>query len=91
MPIYVYRLQAGDDAETEGCDVCSDGFETKQPMSEDALAECPECGAPIERVITNVNVSTRQSTKSMLSNENLKSHGFTKLVREEKGVYRKEV
>ncbi len=91
MPIYVYRLTESAEGDDRGCSLCSDGFEKKQSMSDDALAECPECGAPIERIITNVNVSTRQSTKSILSNQNLKNHGFTKLVREDKGVYRKDV
>lgn len=39
MPIYEYR--------------CDEGHEVEviQPMTEDALTECPECGAPTRRVL----------------------------------------
>ena len=85
MPTYVYRSKGG-----KGCEKCADRFEVKQSISDDPLEECPECGSPVERVITGVHVRTTQSTKSLLSGKNLKKHGFTKLTREDKGVYRKE-
>lgn len=84
MPTYEYRpAKTG-----QGCDHCRNGFEVVQSMSADALTACPECGGPVQRVISLVAISTRQSTRSMLSDKNLKSKGFTKLVNEGGGKFR---
>ncbi|MGC4108765.1 MAG: zinc ribbon domain-containing protein [Thermomicrobiales bacterium] len=40
MPTYAYR-----------CSSCGHEFEAVQKMSDDPLTTCPECGAPIKRVI----------------------------------------
>ena len=40
MPTYAYR-----------CTACAHEFETVQKFSDDPLKTCPECGAPIKRVI----------------------------------------
>jgi len=40
MPTYAYR-----------CSACAHEFEAVQKMSDDPLTTCPECGAPIKRVI----------------------------------------
>ncbi|MGB3329407.1 MAG: FmdB family zinc ribbon protein [Thermomicrobiales bacterium] len=40
MPTYAYR-----------CSTCAHEFEAVQKMSDDPLRTCPECGAPIKRVI----------------------------------------
>ena len=85
VPIYVYRLIDG-----AGCEKCRGDLEVRQSFSDKPLVKCPDCGAPVEKIITGVNVIT-SSTKSKLSNKSLKEHGFQKLVREEKGVYHKEV
>ena len=45
MPTYSYR-----------CDTCGHQFEAVQRFSDAALTECPECGAPIRRVIQPVGV-----------------------------------
>jgi putative FmdB family regulatory protein len=45
MPTYTYR-----------CDTCGHGFEAVQRFADDPLKECPECGAPIRRVIQPVGV-----------------------------------
>jgi len=45
MPTYTYQ-----------CDSCGHGFETVQRFADDPLTECPECGAPIRRVIQPVGV-----------------------------------
>ena len=82
MPTYVYRKKDGE----KGCEVCTDGFETTQPMSDDALEKCPRCGSAIERIITGVNIG--KSNKALLSDKNLKGHGFTKLVNEGGGHFR---
>ena len=86
MPIYCYRA---DDREN-ACDHCRETFEIVQKMSEEALTRCPQCGAVIGRIVTTFYSHTNK-TKEMLSDKNLKEKGFTKLVREEKGVYRKVI
>ena len=49
MPIYEYK--------------CSNGhvFETVQSMSDDPITECPECGAPVERVFHPIAVHFKGS------------------------------
>ena len=49
MPIYEYRCQNGHQ------------FEVFQPMSEDPVATCQECGAPVERVFHPVAVHFKGS------------------------------
>ena len=83
VPTYVYQ------ARERGCKVCRDRFERKQSMSEAPLERCPSCGAPVERVICVPFVSTGRSDKSVLSDSNLKKHGFTKLINEGGGKYRR--
>ncbi len=60
-------------------------------MSENPLSACPDCGQPVERQISLSAVSTAQSTKSMLSDKNLKEKGFSKLVNEGGGKFRKTI
>ena len=83
MPTYVYQKKAGE----KGCSACTDGFEVVQSMSDAPLGNCPRCSGAVERVITPPNIV--KSNKSMLSDRNLKGHGFQRFVKEEKGVYRK--
>jgi putative FmdB family regulatory protein len=45
MPTYSYR-----------CDTCGHQFDAVQRFSDAALTECPECAAPIRRVIQPVGV-----------------------------------
>ena len=85
MPTYVY--QASDTKKS--CKTCGKGFEIEQSIKDDPLRKCPDCGSPIRRVITGANISTGPSTKSLLSDKNIKRHGFTKLVNEGDGKFRK--
>ena len=85
MPTYEY--QAADPR--TACDTCRQRFEVRQSMKDAPLETCPQCGAPIERVISLCSVSTSPSAKSMLSDKNLKEKGFTKLVNEGDGKFRK--
>jgi putative FmdB family regulatory protein len=87
MPTYEYQAKEP----KQGCYYCKEKFEVDQPMSEDALTECPKCGQPIQRLISMCSVSRTQSTKSMLSDKNLKEKGFTKLVNEGGGKFRKTI
>ena len=81
MPIYVYSPTS-----ELSCVHCQDGFERIQKMSEPPLATCPECGAPVEKLVTSPNLS---ATSASLKDDNLQKHGFTKYRRLEKGVYEK--
>ena len=45
MPTYSYH-----------CDSCGHDFEAVQRFADDPLTECPQCGAPIRRVIQPVGV-----------------------------------
>lgn len=86
MPIYEYRAK---DPEKASCYRCRQAFDVQQSMKDEPLKVCPECGQPVERLISVCHVSTAQSTRSMLSDKNLKSKGFTKLVNEGGGKFRK--
>jgi len=85
MPTYVYQAVTPE----KGCNICKEGFETEQSIKASPLKKCPDCGAQIKRIITQVNISTARSTKALLSDKNLKKHGFTKLVNEGEGKFRK--
>lgn len=85
MPLYEYQTTHPDKA----CDHCREPFEVHQPMRDDALTACPRCGQPVQRIISLCAMSTTQSTRSMLSDKNLKAKGFTKLVNEGGGKFRK--
>ena len=49
MPIYEYRCENGH------------VFDVMQRMSEDPLAECVECGAPVKKVLQPVGISFKGS------------------------------
>jgi putative FmdB family regulatory protein len=87
MPTYEYRAKEP----AQSCEKCRERFEVHQSMSDEPLATCPKCGSPVERVISLCSVSTTQSVKSKLSDKNLKEKGFTKLVNEGGGRFRKTI
>lgn len=76
MPIYTYKAKD----EKKACPYCKNSFEEMQLISEEPLAECPECGVPVTRIIHPVKSKRDDSAKTILSDENLKKHGFKKLV-----------
>ena len=71
MPVYVY--QAAD--LKKSCKKCRKGFEFTQSMKDEPLKQCPECRAPVMRIIQAPGVNTHWS-KSMTSKDNLQKHGF---------------
>ncbi len=71
MPVYVYQAV---DLE-ESCGKCKQGFEFAQPMKDEPLKNCPECRAPVMRIIQAPGVNTRWG-KSKMSKDNLAKHGF---------------
>jgi len=85
MPIYEYK--AKDRARC--CEHCSERFEVTQRIGDAPLTNCPVCGAPVERVISLFSVSAAPSVRSLLSDKNIKRHGFTKLINEGDGKFRK--
>ncbi len=84
MPTYTYQA-----AGKKHCAMCADGFDVLQAFRDDPVTACPDCGAPVERRFTAPNINTRPSTKSVMSDANLKKKGFTKLVNEGGGKFRK--
>lgn len=87
MPIYEYEAKNPG----ESCPHCARTFEFRHGMHDPPLAACPECGQPVVRVVSTCRVDTRQSTKSQLGDKNLKRLGFSKLVNEGDGKFRKTV
>jgi len=56
-------------------------------MSDQPLATCPECGSEIVRFMHATPTLRDSSTKTILSDDNLKKHGFKKLVNRGGGKY----
>ena len=63
--------------------VCARGriFEIEQRISEPALTACPDCGRAVKRLISLPYIRTPKT------DSDLKSMGFTKLVKRDQGVY----
>jgi putative FmdB family regulatory protein len=85
MPTYEYQAANP----KRGCPHCRQRFEARQSMRDAPLTTCPKCGTAIVRLISRCRIATQMSEKSMLSDKNLKAKGFTKLVNEGGGKYRK--
>ncbi len=86
MPIYVYQALEAE----KGCKKCGPSFELRQSIMDESLTHCPECQAPIQRVIQPVGIG-KGWNKNLLSDKNLKEKGFTKLVNEGNGKFTKAV
>ncbi|MBN1844139.1 MAG: zinc ribbon domain-containing protein [Sedimentisphaerales bacterium] len=78
MPIYSYKAIGG------GCAHCRDGFDAMQSMSARPLAKCPQCGGKVKKIPARCH-----GHKNILSNSNLRDHGFTKLVNKGGGTFEK--
>ncbi len=77
MPTYTYEHVD----EGEPCALGA-AFEVEQAMREAAMEKCPECGRAVRRIITaTFGIGVPKS------NNDLKSMGFTKLVKRDNGVY----
>ncbi len=85
MPTYEYQAKHS----AKACDHCRERFEVNQSIHDPALTKCPACGHAVIRLISRCGINTAQSTKSLLSDKNLKAKGFTKLVNEGGGKFRK--
>ncbi|HET8943071.1 MAG TPA: zinc ribbon domain-containing protein, partial [Rudaea sp.] len=81
MPIYEYA------ATNNGCAHCEGHFDVLQKLHDDALTQCPECGAAIVRIISAPSIASGQS--HLLKESHVAKHGFTQYRRAGKGVYEK--
>ncbi len=82
MPIYEYQAVDSNQA----CSLCRGGFESLQRMADDPLRVCPDCGAPVRRLISAPAVGGSQSG----FDDRAKRAGFHKLQRLGKGEYEKK-
>ena len=82
MPIYEYQ------AVGPGCPYCLARFEAMQKMDDPPVTSCPDCDAPVQRVVSAVSFKT-QSEKQLLSRENVASKGFTRYERSGHATYEK--
>lgn len=81
MPIYEYAPTRG------GCPTCREHIEVLQKLSDPPLAACPDCGAPLERVLSPASVVQGQA--HVLREDNVARRGFTQYRRVGKGKYEK--
>ena len=81
MPVYDYIATDSNRA----CDMCANGFEVTQSLSEPRLTACPTCGAAVAKRITAPAIGR---SKSKLD-DRAKAAGFTKLKKIGKGEYEK--
>lgn len=82
MPIHEY-IASGE----PGCATCRAGFERLQKLADAALTACPDCGAPVRRVLGAPQVATGQA--HVLRESHIAKHGFTQYRRVGKGKYEK--
>ena len=82
MPIYEYEARN----KSSSCPRCTCPFECLQRMADPPLDKCPDCGAPVSRIISRPAVG---GSKSSLDRR-AKAAGFTKLRRLGKGEYEKQ-
>ena len=77
MPLYVYR--AKDPA--RACEACRVELEVLQSMSARRLRKCPECGAPVARVVTSAAMHSVQGPAE------LRNLGMARLEKRSDGMY----
>ena len=56
-------------------------FDVKQTLEENRLLQCPQCGRPVQKIISKINISCPKTDSE------LRDLGFTKLVKRDDGVY----
>lgn len=81
MPIYVYEAKEP----AKGCARCRDGFEVSQSLKDERLAACPDCGAPVYRVVQAPGLTHSKTDLHYRA----KRAGFKCLKKVEKGEYEK--
>jgi predicted nucleic acid-binding Zn ribbon protein len=81
MPVYVYEAKEPE----KGCAKCAGGFETVQSIDDPRLEKCPDCGAPIFRVICAPGLGHSRTDL----NYRAKRAGFHTYKKLQKGEYEK--
>ena len=81
MPLYVYEAK---DAK-KSCTKCRAGFEISQSLKDEKLSVCPDCGAPIYRVIQAPGLTHSKTDLHYRA----KRAGFSCLKKVQKGEYEK--
>jgi putative FmdB family regulatory protein len=81
MPIYEYAATGA------GCEHCRGHFDVRQKLADDALTQCPRCGAPVLRVISAPAFAIGNA--HTLKEKHAAKHGFTQYRRAGNGVYEK--
>lgn len=81
MPTYIYEAEESG----KGCGRCRGGFEVVQSLKDGKLTRCPECGAPVVRVIQAPGLSHSKTDLHYRA----KRAGFHTLKRVQKGEYEK--
>lgn len=82
MPIFDYRC-----AEGEGCPRCGPGFEHLEKLGAEPLATCPDCGAPLKRLIGAPALAIGGA--HLQKEKKIGDAGFTQYKKIGKGVYEK--
>lgn len=83
MPIYEYRHTDGFE---EPCK--QDILEVFQTMSAPEMSICPNCGKPIQKLIS-MPARHQQHINNTLNEKNIAEKGFSKYVKTEDGKYEK--
>lgn len=81
MPLYVYEAKNPESA----CPTCKNGFEVTQSLKDERLSTCPDCGAPIYRVIQAPGLTHSKTDLHYRA----KRAGFHTLKKVQKGEYEK--
>ncbi len=81
MPVYDYQAKEPEG----GCEYCREGFEMMRLLSEPPLTQCPQCGAPVVKLIAAPALGR---SKSKLD-DRAKAAGFHKLKRVDQGAFEK--
>lgn len=81
MPMYVYEAKE----RAKSCQKCADGFEIMQSIADPKLEVCPDCGAPVFRVIQAPGLGHSRTDL----NYRAKRAGFHTYQKVQKGEYEK--
>ena len=82
MPIYEYEAKS----KKKSCAHCVDGFDLIQKIADPHLVNCPECSAPVVRIISVPSVGASQAG----FDDRAKAAGFQKLKKLGSGEYEKQ-
>ncbi len=82
MPIYEYQAKS----KKKSCEHCKNGFDVIQRIADPHLDKCPECSAPVARIISAPSVGASQAS----FDDRAKSSGFHKFKKLGKGEYERQ-